>query len=95
MLDEDERVVVVSRADLGWKAGVLAVTDRRLLFLYFADVVLELPRAAVRVVRPSRSAWRGNRIVVETAHAAHTFTSVPADRIDELADALRPGAPAS
>ena len=90
LLADGERLTLASRADIGWRAGLLAVTDRRVLFVYLDDVRLDLPLDSVRSATTGKSMWSGSRIVVETGDGTHTFTNVPDDRVDEVAAALRP-----
>jgi zinc protease len=87
-LQRDERVVAVSRADRGMQAGLLAVTDRRVLFLYFDEVELELPRAAVTGVREQPETWRDDRkLVIESGGAEHVF-GLPVERLSAFVRTL-------
>jgi hypothetical protein len=90
LLEDGETLVTATRADVGWRAGVLAVTDRRALFLYLDEVVFELPLASVRSATRATSTWTGNHLVVETDGETRKFTEVPEERLDELVEALQP-----
>lgn len=80
----DEELLAVAEATLGWKSGLLALTDRRLLFLYvlFKETAVEVPLAAVRSV--DRRGVVQARLVV-AAGEEHEFADiVPRRMADEI-----------
>jgi hypothetical protein len=92
VLERGEQLEVVAAASRGIRAGLLAVTDRRVLFLYLDEVELDVGRADVRDARSDAGGWLSdNRLVVETAQGEQTFTDIkPDERVDEFLALLRP-----
>jgi hypothetical protein len=93
VLKHDEEVLLASRADRGFKAGVLAVTNRRLLFLYLDELALEIPLAAIEEVSTKR--WglpAGRKVIVRTADATYTFREIRKELLERFAELLRPAA---
>ena len=89
-LRPDEDVMLVTRADRGMKAGLLAVTARRLLFLYLDDLVLELPLAEVQSVETKKNGWfTDTKLTLRTDGEELTFTEIPRDVLDRGAELLR------
>lgn len=88
-LEAHEEVVTVANAQRGWKAGLLAVTDRRLLFLFFDEVVVDLPLALVEAVetKPASTLSTG-KVVVRSGDEAIGFTIEPAERLHELVQTI-------
>ena len=85
VLEQGETVVVVARASKGWRAGVVAVTDRRFVFLYLSDVVLELGRDEIVAASRVKAFLCEDKLRLETRETAHVFTDVrPAELLDEL-----------
>jgi hypothetical protein len=90
---EGETVQTAAEASRGWKAGLLVATSSRLLFLYFEDIALDLPRAEIDSVsaRPARL-LRENKLIVSADGVEHTFSDIrPKERLDELSQALKAG----
>lgn len=87
-----EQVVNLAEATRNWKVGLLALTDRRLLFLYRGgigkDVTVEIPRGDAHGVRAtgimSKTLHVGTRRV-----GGEKFESIaPRERAQELSDSL-------
>jgi hypothetical protein len=90
-LRQSEEVVSAADAIVGWRAGVLALTTERLLFLYVDDVRTEIALGDLVAVRTERPRWFGDsRLVVTTSSGETTFRDVkPDERLDELAALIR------
>ena len=88
VLEPGEAVVTATRASKGWRIGVLAVTDRRLVFLYFSNVVVEVRRDEIVAAARVKALLCGDKLRVETRDGVHVFTDVPDERLDELVDVL-------
>ena len=90
LLESDERIVAIAAASLGMRAGVLAVTDRRLLFVYLGEVNLELARGEVDGAErtPGGLVW-DNKLVVNAGGETHVFKDIsPDEQLEALAAAL-------
>ena len=84
-LDDGEHVLIVAEATKGLRAGLLVLTDRRLLFLFLNDVVLDVPYASVTAAREERSLWSSRKLVVEANGERHGFGEVkPKERLAEV-----------
>ena len=95
-LREEESLVCVAEGSQGIKAGLVAVTDQRVLFLYFDEVKVEIPLGDISAVKagPKRF-WIDNELVLTKADGDERFTDIsPPERLDELAAAIRDRAPA-
>ena len=90
-LRETEQLVSAAEASVGWRAGVLALTTERLLFLYFGDVRTEIALGDVAAVRTERPRWfTDSKIVVTTPSGETAFRDVkPEERLEELAELIR------
>jgi zinc protease len=90
-LERGEEIVRVTRATKGWRAGVLVVTDRRLLFLYQDDVVDDVSLWEIAGVsqRPG-SFWSGPSLVLRIGDEDRSFTDVHDESLDDLAATLAP-----
>jgi zinc protease len=90
VLAEDERVVSVVQASRRLKVGVAALTDRRFLFLYFDDVLVDVPCAAITDVRSEGgSLLKDNSLSISTASETHEFSDLrPKERLAELVAAI-------
>lgn len=96
VLKHDEEALLASRADRGWKAGVLAVTNRRLLFLYFDEIVLEIPIGSIEDVSTHRWGWPWvieRKVIVRTADATYEFGEIKKELLERFAELLRPAMP--
>jgi zinc protease len=95
LLREGEDPLVVAQASQGIRAGLVAVTEERVLFLYFDEVKVELPLEEVTAVRAvPKSFWHDNKLIVESGSGGDRFTDIrPRDRLEELASAIRERAP--
>jgi hypothetical protein len=91
VLERGEHVVVVAAASKGIRAGILAVTDRRVLFLYLDELQVDLSRKDVLGAHPSPGGWSStNRLVLKTRDDEETFSDIkPDERLPELVEALR------
>jgi predicted Zn-dependent peptidase len=90
-LREGETVVNVARGSQGLKAGLVAVTDQRVLFLYFDEVKVDLPLAEIRAVEArAKGFWVDNELVLTKDDGRERFTDIgPKERLDELSAAIR------
>jgi hypothetical protein len=90
LLGEDERVLAVVEATRGFKAGVAAVTDRRFLFVYFDNVLIDVPHAQITNVRSRDSSlFRTNELTITTSSDEHMLSDIrPKDRLGEFVAAL-------
>jgi zinc protease len=89
-LERGEQLVAVARASQGWSLGVLALTDRRLMFVYFADVKVEVPREAIAGAEATPGSWFSDpKLVVRTREGELTFTDLKAELLGEFERALR------
>ena len=92
-LEDGERPIVLAEAAWGWRFGVLALTDRRLVFVAQTmrgepGEVLEHPRGSIRRAH-GRSGLRHGKLRVAVDDGWLEFTDVdPKQRATELADAL-------
>ena len=93
-LEDGERLITLAEAARGWRFGMLAVTDRRLLFASQTirgepGEVVEHPRASIERADGS-SGLRHGKLRVAVDGGWVEFTDVdPKERAAELADALR------
>lgn len=90
VLAEDERAVVLAEVSRGLKVGVAALTDRRFLFLYFDDVVVDVPLAEITDVRSDEGSFlKSNELTISTGSATHSFSDIrPKERLPELLSAI-------
>ena len=91
VLEEGEQVASVAEANRGLRRGILAVTDRRLLFLYFDDVAVELPRSQIRSAREEKgSLLASHRLVVTNGESGElVFSEIePEERLGALVAVL-------
>lgn len=82
---EEPRLIV--RADKGWRTGVLAVTDRRALFLYVDKVLFDIALSSIRAVR-SADPSAGSMLTIETNAESFTLTDIKGAALDQVAAAL-------
>jgi zinc protease len=99
-LDEDEAILTLAEATRSLRAGLLAVTDRRVLFLASGikdgavTVVVDVPRTQVQRVRGFQSVF-GGRLTIRTEQTTYRFSEVePRARIAEILATLSPVRPA-
>jgi predicted Zn-dependent peptidase len=91
VLQTGERLQLVTRGDRGRRIGVIAVTDRRLLFLYLNDVVVDVPLESVtRVSAEELGRFGGNEVIVWTRDDSVKFTGIKGATVGELASAIHP-----
>ena len=90
VLDEGERVDLVATATRGWRAGVVAVTERRVVFLYFENVLIDVPLTAITGIESDKGSWWGdNWLTITTAEETHKLTDIgPKEQVGELVRAL-------
>jgi hypothetical protein len=90
VLDEGERVAVVAKASRSWRAGVVAVTDRRVVFLHFESVLIDIPIAAITSVESDQgSRWRDNSLTISTRDDTHKLTDIgPKEQLEHLTRAI-------
>lgn len=95
-LREGETLACVAQGSQGLTAGLVAVTDQRLLFLYFDEIKVEIPLREISAVEsgPKRF-WSDNELVLTVGDGQERFTDIsPPERLDELTTAIRDRAPA-
>ena len=84
LLRTGERVIVVASASRRWRNGVLAVTDQRLLFLYFDEARLALDYEDIEEVS-TRKHIIETTLRVKSGSETHVFTDIrPEGREEEL-----------
>lgn len=91
-LEREERLLGLAEAFAGWKLGVVAVTDRRVLFSWSG-----LIRSDLREIKhddityaDARTDGGSGTLVVATGGELRKFDTIePAWRAGELADAIR------
>jgi hypothetical protein len=90
-LREGETLVSVAEGSQGIRAGVVAVTDQRVLFLYFDEVKVEIPLTEISAVDTgAKRFWSDNELVLSKGDGEERFTDIrPRERLDELASAIR------
>jgi zinc protease len=90
VLGEGERVEAVAKATRGWRAGLVAMTDRRFVFVYFDSVLIDVPLTAITAIESdSGSMWRENSLTISTAGDSHKLTDIgPKEQLDDLARAI-------
>jgi hypothetical protein len=96
-LREGETLACVAQGSQGLTAGLVAVTDQRVLFLYFDEIKLEIPVGEISAVEsgPKRF-WNDNELVLTVGDGQERFTDIsPPERLDELTTAIRDRAPAN
>jgi hypothetical protein len=90
-LREGETLVCVAQGSQGINAGLVAVTDQRVLFLYFDEIKLEIPLRKISAVEsgPKRF-WSDNELILTVGDGQERFTDIsPPERLDEVATAIR------
>jgi hypothetical protein len=90
-LEDDEELRAVARASRSWRMGMVAVTDRRLLFLFVDEVKAEVPLEQIRSA--AVKSRKDPDLVLDTDHELKKLSSIGPDEMAErLADLLsRPG----
>jgi hypothetical protein len=90
VLAPGERVVTLAQGSKGWRFGMLALTDRRLLFLYVDELIEETELSSISSVAVAPETWRSTpALTLETPAGALRYTDFMEDRLTELAEALR------
>jgi zinc protease len=89
-LQPGEEIVRITRASLNWwRAGLLVVTNRRLLFLYWDDLEIDAPLWDVRMVsQHADTFWSGNKLGLRIGTEDRSFTGIEDESLDDLASAL-------
>jgi zinc protease len=97
LLAPGERVVTLAQASKGWRRGVLALTERRLLFLYLEDLVEEIDVAEITSLHsePPTFLTGGATLSLAAQSADVKYTDIEEERANELVDELRRRSPAS
>ena len=85
-LGGDEEPRAIAGASRGWKSGVLAVTTRRLLFLYVGGVVIDLRLEEIREAAPQSSST--DSLVVRGGGEMLTFSEIKGATAQEMTDAI-------
>lgn len=89
LLGRDERLLHTAEATQGMRSGVLAISDRRLLFVakLLSEHHEEIPLTAVRAIRTRRNPlWPA--LTVEHGRGTSKFAFMTVPRLRESADAL-------
>jgi hypothetical protein len=87
-LHTGEALIVVANASRRWRNGVLAVTDQRLLFLYFDEARLALDYEDIEGVSTRRRMFE-KTLRVKSGSQTHVFTDIrPEGREEELRVAI-------
>jgi zinc protease len=86
----NEEVVLATSAARGMKAGVLAVTTRRMLFVYLDEVVMDVPRGDVEGVESEAAGFfTDSKLHVRVGGERVTFTGIGEDVLERTAEVLR------
>jgi hypothetical protein len=95
-LREGETLTCVAEGSQGIKAGLVAVTDQRVLFLYIDEIKVEIPLREISAVESgTKRFWNDNELILTKGDGQDRFTDIrPPERLDELAAAIRGRAPA-
>lgn len=90
-LREGETLVSVAEGSQGIRAGLVALTDQRVLFLYLDEVKVEIPLDKITAVDAgAKRFWSDNELVLSKDDGTERFTDIrPKERLDELAAAIR------
>ena len=93
LLEDDERLLSFAEANRGLRAGLLVVTDRRVLWVYAPkpERMLDVARADVRSVRARQGTplLADAKVWVETPDEVVEFEDiVPRERASEIRDLL-------
>ena len=96
LLEDDERLLTFAEANRGLRAGLLVVTDRRVLWVYAPkpERMLDVARADVRSVRARKGTplLADAKVWVETPDEVVEFEDiVPRERAGEIRDLLSGG----
>ena len=86
-LEDDEELRAVARASRSWRMGMVAVTNRRLLFLYVDEVKAEVPLDQIRSA--AVKSHKDPDLVLDTDDELKKLSSIGPDEMAErLADLL-------
>jgi zinc protease len=95
-LERGEQIVRITRASLGWRAGVLVVTNRRLLFLYLDDLVIDASLWEVSVIsHHAETSWSGDKLVLGIGTENRAFTDIEGESLEDLVSSLERAAGAA
>jgi zinc protease len=86
VLRSGEELRLIVRADKGWRTGVLAVTDRRALFLYSDNVLIDVALSSIRAIRSGDPS--AGKLTIETDAESFALTDIKGAALDEVAAAL-------
>src|SRR6186997_1503818 len=82
-LHDGEVLIVVANASRRWRNGVLAVTDQRLLFLYFDEVRLALDYEDIEEVS-TRKRIIETTLRVKSGSETYVFTDIRPEGREEV-----------
>jgi hypothetical protein len=89
LLEHDEELVAVANASRGWRLGVVAATDRRVLFMYVDEVKLNLRYEEVSEVSTRRRMFE-KTLRVTSGPDTYVFTDIrPQGREEDLRVAIQ------
>jgi predicted Zn-dependent peptidase len=89
LLEHDEELVAVANASRGWRLGVVAATDRRVLFMYVDEVKLNLSYEEVSEVSTRRRMFE-KTLRVTSGPDTYVFTDIrPQGREEDLRVAIQ------
>jgi hypothetical protein len=88
LLEHDEELVALANASRRWRMGVVAATDRRLLFMYVDEVRLTLQYEEISEVSIRRRVFE-KTLRVKSGPTTHVFTDIrPEGREEDLRAAI-------
>ena len=90
VLEAGERVTTVAKATRGWRAGVVAVTDRRVVFLYLDSVLIDVALTSIKTLESDEGArWKENSLTITTAEDQFKLTDIgPKEQLDDVVRAI-------
>ena len=89
LLEREEELVVLANASRRWRTGVVAATDRRLLFVYVDEVRLALQYEEISEVSVRRRVFE-KTLRVKSGPTTHVFTDIrPEGREEDLRAAIQ------
>jgi hypothetical protein len=90
-LERGEQIVRITRASLGLsRAGLLVITDRRLLFLYFDELVIDAPLWEVGVAsQHGKTFWFDNTLVLRVGSDDRSFGDIADETLEDVLSALK------
>ena len=89
LLEHEEELMAVANASRGWRMGVVAATDRRVLFMYLDEVKLNLRYEEVSEVSTRRRMFE-TTLRVTSGPDTYVFTDIrPQGREEDLCLAIQ------